>query len=263
MRDRIILAPLMIPGTSMPRFHKDLGEYEICYSAEYIHSKFKKTDLSNLKTSMNHNGIAINCKVSLSFIKGVSFKVQLKRLIPFLSRVDIENIIREFDFLPKGTWFQIMEFESSEALQNLVDSGMTGLSAELSHTIKVDGKSIDIFEEYERLDSPNDKLPYSIHINGGSTWGWGPNEHGPAHLELKNSGKGQAIDKIIIPCSNTWQKANPNQKIDLLNSEKNRVNRKERKKLAEWLSSDNNLKRCHDSWNINNKYNENRVLFIF
>lgn len=263
MRDRIILAPLMIPGTSMPRFHNDLGEYEICYSAEYIHSKFKKTDLSKIKTSIDHNGKAINCKIPFSFIKGLNFEVQLKRILPFLSRIDIENSVREYRSLPKGTWFQVLEFETSQALQELIESGKTGLSVELSHTIIVDGIKIKIYEEYERLDTPNDKLPYSIHINGGSTWGWGPNEHGAAHLELKNYGKGKALDKIFIPYLEAWKKANSYEKIDLLISEKGRIDRKARKKLAEWLDSDNNLKRCHESWNTNNKFNENRVLFIF
>lgn len=253
----------MIPGIAMPRFHKDLGEYEISYSADYIHSKFKKTDHSQVKTSIDHNGIAINCKISFSFIKGLNFKDQLKRVLPFLSRIDIDNSVKEFGSLPKGTWFQVLEFETPKEMHELVESGKTGLSVELGHTIIVDGKSIKIHEEYERLDSPNDKLPYSIHINGGSTWGWGPNEHGSAHLELKNNGKGKAVDKIFIPNSLDWNKSNLTQKIDLLKSENGRVGRKERKKLVEWLDSDNNLKRCHDSWNTNNKFNENRVLFIF
>lgn len=263
MRERIILAPLMVPGAAMPRFHAELGEYEICYSAEYIHSKFKKTDGSNVITTMDHNGVASNCKIPFSFIKGLDFEGQLKRILPFLSRIDIENSVKNLGLLPKGTWFQVLEFETPEALKELIKSGKTGLSAELSHTIFVDGKKIKIYEEYERLDSPNDKLPHSIHINGGSTWGWGPNEHGAAHLELKNNGKGITLDKIHIPYSDAWNKASSNQKIDLLNSERGRVGRKERKKLAEWLDSDNNLYRCHESWNKNNKYNENRVLFIF
>ena len=263
MRDRIILAPLMIPGTAMPRYHDELGEYEICYSAEYIHSKFKNTDLSKVKTSIDHNGVSCNCKIPFSFIKGLNFEVQLKRILPFLSKIDVETSVKKFGFLPKCTWFQVLEFETSEVLQELIKSGKTGLSVELSHTIIVDGKQINIYEEYERLDSPNDKLPHSIHINGGSTWGWGPNEHGAAHLELKNNGKGKAVDKILIPYSDAWNKASLNQKIDMLNSEKGRVDRKERKKLAEWLNSDDNLSRCHESWNTNNKYNENRVLFIF
>lgn len=253
----------MIPGTAMPRFHNELGEYEICYSAEYILSKFKKTDLSMVKTSIDHNGAASNCKIILSFVKGLNFEDQLKRILPFLSKVDIDKSVKEFGFLPKGTWFQVLEFKTPEALLELVKSGKTGLSVELSHTIIVDGKKIKIYEEYERLDTPNDKLPHSIHINGGSTWGWGPNEHGAAHLELKNNGKGNVVDKILIPYSDVWNKASSNQKIDMLNSEKGRVDRKERKKLAEWLDSDNNLNRCHESWNTNNKYNENRVLFIF
>lgn len=263
IRERIILAPSMVPGIAMPRFHKELGEYEICYSAEYIHSKFKKTDPTKIITSVDHNGVATNCKIPFSFIKGLNFEDQLKRIMPFLTKADINASVREFGALPKGTWFQVLEFETPSDLERIQESGKSGLSVELSHTIIVNGKSIKIHEEYERLDIPNDKLPYSIHINGGSTWGWGPNEHGEAHLELKNNGKGKAVDKIFIPYSAAWNKADKSQKIDLLKSENGRIGRKERKKLAEWLDSDNNLKRCHESWNNNNKFNENRVLFIF
>jgi len=263
MRERIILAPLMIPGIAMPRFHDEIGEYEICYSAEYIHSKFKKTDLSKVKTTIDHDGVATNCTIPFSFIKGLNFAEQLKRTMPFLTKADVMASVSEFSILPKGTWFQVLEFETPEDLKRLQKSGKTGLSVELSHTIIVNGKSIKIHEEYERLDIPNDKLPHSIHINGGSTWGWGPNEHGAAHLELKNNGKGMKVDKIYIPYSVAWNRATKIEKIDLITSEKGRIGRKERKKLAEWLDSDNNLERCHESWNRNNKYNENRVLFIF
>ena len=253
----------MIPGISMPRFNDEIGEYEICYSSEFIHKKFKKTDNQKIKTSIDHNGVGISCKIIFSLIKGLNFESQIKRTLPFLSRDDINLLIREYNSLPKGTWFQVLEFESKEEMNKITNSGKTGLSVELNHTIVVNGKTIILHEEYERMDSPNEKLPYSLHINGGSTWSWGRSEHGKAHLELKTNGKGNSIDKIFIPYSIDWNNSDMVRKIELLSSQEGKVSRKERKKLVEWLDSKNNLEKCHIAWNTNNKFNENRVMFIY
>lgn len=263
MRNRIIFAPLMIPGVSLTRFHKDIGEFEICYSAEYIHEIFSNTEITKVRTSIDHNGVEIKCKVIRSIIKGLDFESQIKRSLPFLLKEDIYKTMSDFNSFPKGSWFQVMEFEDDIALQKFIDLGRNGLSAELKHTITVNGNVITLNEKYERVDSPSDKLPYSLHINGGSTWSWGRSEHGKAHLELKVNSNGNSIDKIFIPYTSDWNKSTMKHKIELLSSQEGKINRKERKKIAEWLNSDNNLEKCHRSWNINNRYNENRVIFIF
>jgi hypothetical protein len=210
---------------------------------------------------LDHNGIAIPCKVYSSIIKGVDFKSQLKRILSFLSSKDISILIDNFEMLPKGTWIQVLEFDTSNQLQNVLNSGNTGLSVELKHSIFVNGNNIILSENYERVDSPKDCLPFSMYIHGGSNWSYGRNEHGKAHLELKING--ESVDKIYIPYSNQWTDISRKQKIELLESEKGRVSRKERKKIAEWLDSNDNLKRCHNIWNLNNENNGNRTILIF
>jgi hypothetical protein len=259
--DRILFSPLMIPGLSIPRFHEEIGYYEISYSSEHIHSLFKNTDRNITRISLDHNGVVIPCKVLCSIIKGLDFKVQLKRNLSFLTLNDIQLLINKFDVLPKGTWFQILEFDTIDQLQNVLNSGKTGLSVELKHSIFVNGKNIILSENYERVDAPKDCLPFTLHIYGGSIWSYGRNEHGKAHFELKLNGK--SVDKIFIPYSNKWTNSTVKQKIKLLESEKGRVSIKERKKIVEWLDSKNNLKRCHDIWNKNNEYNKNRTILIF
>ncbi len=261
MRDRIIIAPTMIPGKSMPRFHESIGGYDICYSSEYIHSLFRKTDKRKITTTIDHKGNPISCSIIASFLKGLDFEGQIRRALPFLSNDDVKILLNKFNSLPKRSWIQIQEFDSHEDREKIIASGKTGLSVELNHTINVNGKKIRIREEFERIDSPNDKLPFSLHIYGGSTWSWGRSEHGQAHLEAKKNGN--SFDKIFIPYSKEWNSSSPKKKINLLTSEKGRVSRKERKKLVEWLDSDNNLMRCHESWNNNNKDNENRAMFIY
>lgn len=261
LRERILIAPVMIPGKSMPRTHKKIGEYEICYSSEYIHNLFRKTDKNKVVTTIDHNGLPIAVRIIASFLKGLDFTGQLNRFLPFLSKEDIAIFLNEFDSTPKGTWFQVQEFDHQEDFENLKTSGKTGLSVELTHSIIVDGEEVKIREEYERVDRPSDKLPYSLHIYGGSIWSRGRNEHGSAHFELKENGI--SLDKMFIPNSKEWYSTDLKGRIELLSTENGKATRKERKKIAEWLDRDGNLKRCHEAWNKNNEYNSNRVMFIY
>ncbi|MEX1191562.1 MAG: hypothetical protein WEA99_06275 [Brumimicrobium sp.] len=259
--DRIILSLVMIPGKAMPRYYEGVGNYVVCFSAEYIANRYRNTDKKLVKTRLDHEEVFVPCKIISSFLKGTNFREQLKRQMPYLSSHDIGKSYQNFRDMPKGTWFQVHEFETAELLSQLIDSGKLGLSVELKHTIIVNGEQIEIHEEFERMDEPKNILPYTLHIYGGSVWSRGRSEHGKAHLELKKNGK--SVDKIFLPYSDIWHRSNRSEKIELLQSEKGNVTRKERKKIAEWLSNGGNLVRCHEEWNESNKDNENRVMFIY
>lgn len=261
IEDRIVIAPIMIPGRAMPRYHKEIGDFDICFSSEYIRKTYRSTDKSNIITTLNHKGKTIKCQVISLFIKGLDIHKQIQRELPFLDYQKVKYLASRLIDLPKGTWLQVSEFENSADLNSIIEAGYKGFSIELPHTVMVDGKKVDFIEEYERMDSNKNQLPFTIHINGGSNWSWGRSEHGEAHLELKKNGT--AIDKIFIPSTKYWSSASPKIQINLLKSENDKISRKERKKIAEWLNVDNNLSRCQSTWNEKNKYNTNRVMFIY
>lgn len=261
LAEKIIIAPVMVPGRSIPRYHKELGDFDICFSSEYIHELYRITDKSKIYTTLQHKGKMISCEVISSFVKGLDIRNQINRELPFLNHHEINYFEKELTNLPKGTWLQVRQFDSKEEIESLIKSGVKGASIELPHTIKVNGVEINFTEEYDRMDSKKDQLPYTIHIYGGSTWSWGRNEHGPAHFELKKDGK--PIDKIFIPNTKSWKAATNKRKIDLLNSKNGLISKKERKKIAEWLDSRNNLARCQTTWNKNNKNNKERVMFVY
>lgn len=261
LAERIIIAPVMVPGLAIPRYHKEIGDFDICFSSEYIHELYRMTDKSKIITTLHHNGKVIRCQVISSFVKGLDIRNQIERELPSLNYLEINYFEKKLINLPKGTWLQVRQFESKAEIELLIKSGIKGASIELPHTIEVNGIKINFTEEYERMDSKKDQLPYTFHIYGGSVWSWGRNEHGPAHFELKKDGK--PIDKIFIPSTKSWNAANRKRKIDLLNSENNLISKKERKKIAEWLDSGDNLSRCQATWNKNNKDNKERVMFVY
>lgn len=261
---KIVLAPQMVPGISMSRYHKKIGHYEVCFSSEYIESKYRNTDFSKLTTNKEHGDKRVPCKTVSSFLKSEDFSNQLiEELSQFASGTELREgfseTYRRFNDLPEGTWFLIIEFDSREELESTMGSNGGGISVEISYSFTVDGEKITTYEKFNRMDSPSDKLPYTLHIYGGSTFSMGRSEHGEAHLEVKDNGK--SIDKIFIPNSNDWISNDLKGRIKLLTSEKGKVSRKDTKKIAEWLSD--NWERCKSQWNENNKDNLNRVTLLY
>lgn len=263
MLDRITLAPLMIPGRSMSRYHKKIGYYEICFSSEYIQNKYNFTDFSKVITYLDHKEKPSSSKTVSSFLKSENFSQQLsEELSKFAYGTELlkafEGAYRNFNDLPVGTWFVINEFDDPLALQKFIDSGRTGMSVELSYTLTINGKKITIDDKFNRMDSPSDKLPYTLHIYGGCTFSYGRNEHGEAHFTVKKNGK--TIDKIAIPKSSIWSSTELKDRGQLLTSENGNISRKDLKKIAEWLND--NWERCKNQWNEMNKDNLNRAIIL-
>lgn len=263
MLNKIIIAPQMIPGRSIPRYNNKIGHYEICFSSEYIQKKYSLTDISKLATTIDHDGKSISCKTISSFIKTYNFSNQLCDELNKIGfgpdlLIFFQNVYRSHNDLPIGTWFIINEFDNPEDLQKIILSGKTGLSVELKYSITVNGENITIEDNFNRMDSPSDKLPYTLHLYGGSTYSYGRNEHGEAHFTVKKNGK--TIDKIVIPKSSIWFSKDSKDKGKLLKSEEGKVSRKDLKKIAEWL--DDNWEKCKNQWNEMNKDNLNRAVLL-
>lgn len=182
----------------------------------------------------------------------------------FISDFNNKDKWHKFKSLQKGTLFLILEFNNyiNYILFESVypDGGGASVSLNLSIT-DFDGSEFKTHEKFERVNKGISELPFNVYVHGGETGGYGKNEHGDAHFELKELNTNKLITKIYMSTLDVWNKSNFKERIKLLNSFNGRnLNKKERVKFVVWLSknANANLIKCHNFWNDGNK-NNNRT----
>lgn len=249
-----IITPVMIPNLKIERYLPQKDEYYLCsFSKEQVNKYYKSYQ----------NKIALNPEFQYITLGHGGF-VYKGAIISdsFLSDSNNKEKWYMFKKLPKGTLFQILEFNSYLDYVWFDSVFPNGGGASISGNFIVydsDGNKFEVYEEFEKINKGvSGELPFNVIVNGGETKSKGRSEHGDAHFELKELNTNNVIAKIYMPTSENWNKANDKEKNKLLDSYwgKN-LNKKERLKFVEWLSKNENenLIKCHNFWNQNNEHN--------
>lgn len=241
-----ILGPVMIPDFKMLRYHEDVGFYDLVATAETI-SKIKTSFDKDfgLKPTAEHTPKTIDdAEMTGSFL---------------LSEKNIEELPENFKHLPFGTWFLEFTFRTPEALKAVESEGLRGFSLEFPFNIVgPNGETFTVLEKFRLMNKLSDLLPFDIHVFGGSTDGYGRNEHGPAHFELKEKSTRKSLGKINMPSLQTWLELSFDKRVDLMNVINGEdISRKDKKAIVRWLELDSNqnLINCQKQWNESNKHN--------
>lgn len=246
MKNIKIVGPVLIPNFLMTRYNPKIGFYQLSISPETIALYKKKFDNDNITDlSINHTSeILKNTKLSKSFLITTENQKQLDE---------------SFSHLPLGTW--MIEYTiSNKCDSKLINSlKLKGFSLEGKFTIEdKNGKQFIVTEKFRIMNKISELLSFNIYVQGGSTEGYGRNEHGEAHFELKEKNSGKKIGKIFMPSKEKWINCNHKERLELMIVENGRqLTKREKKVLVEWLENNNNenLLRCHSEWNEINKFN--------
>lgn len=239
----------MIPNLKILRFHEEIGEYEI---------KFSKKDIFILRKRFHDNGYDKN--FNLNHEEPLTGMTMTSSFL--VDKENRKNLPEEFKNLPFGTWVIIVEVTQS-TFEKLKENNATGFSVEGTFKIFRNKKSYTIKERFRIMNKLSDRLPFDVHIFGGSTSGAGRNEHGNAHFQIKERNTLKDLGKIYMPSLVNWQKSNQKEKIILMQLyEGQDIATKHKKFLIDWLEQNNNenLLRCHAQWNESNKDNNRTTL---
>ena len=224
-----IIMPIMIPNLEIQRYSKEREEYyKILFSQEDIKVHFEKflfnmniyPDLKYFKLG-HHGTIYKGAKIVDSFLSNSSNK---------------KKWWSKFKKLPKGTFFQTLEFDSYLEYVWFKTIYPNGGGASVSLILNVtdsDGNTFKSHEEFERINKNiSGELPFNVYIHGGETGSIGRSEHGDAHFELKELNTNKTFSKIYIPTLEVWTKSNIKKKLNILNSFDGRdLNKKEKVKF--------------------------------